>query len=182
MLARIFSLFAGKPPDARAVALYSGIVAQSRQAGFYRDHGVPDSLDGRFDMVVLHSFLVMRRLRRIGTEAEQLSQQLFDLMFADMDSNLREIGVGDLSVGKKVKTMAQAFYGRVESYEAALQASDDAALREALARNLYAGKASPDMPGLGAVSAYVRRADAELAGQPDSEILAGKLVFPALAG
>ncbi|WP_374466727.1 ubiquinol-cytochrome C chaperone family protein, partial [Ferrovibrio sp.] len=93
------------------MALYRAIVAQSRQAGFYREHGVPDSLDGRFDMIVLHSFLVMRRLRRIGAAAEPLSQQLFDLMFADMDSNLREIGVGDLSVGKKVKAMAQAFYG-----------------------------------------------------------------------
>jgi cytochrome b pre-mRNA-processing protein 3 len=181
MLARIFSLFAGKQPDVRAVALYRAIVAQSRQAGFYREHGVPDSLDGRFDMIVLHSFLVMRRLRRIGAAAEPLSQQLFDLMFADMDSNLREIGVGDLSVGKKVKAMAQAFYGRVESYEAALQSGDNDQLRQALARNLYAGKANPEAPGLAAVAAYLRQADASLASQADGEILAGNLVFPALA-
>lgn len=182
MLARIFSIFAGKQPDARAVTLYRNIVAQSRHGGFYRDHGVPDSLDGRFDMIVLHSFLVMRRLRRIGPAAEQLSQQLFDLMFADMDSNLREIGVGDLSVGKKVKAMAQAFYGRVESYESGLQAQGNGPLCEALARNLYAGKLPPDTPALAAVAAYVRQADNNLAAQPDAEILAGNLTFPAILG
>ncbi|MFN4310908.1 MAG: ubiquinol-cytochrome C chaperone family protein [Ferrovibrio sp.] len=177
MLARFFSLFAGKQPDAVAIELYRGIVAQSRQPGFYSDHGVPDSLDGRFDMIVLHSFLVMRRLRRIA-QAGPLNQQLFDLMFSDMDSNLREIGVGDLSVGKKVKTMAQAFYGRVESYEAALQMAEDGPLRQALARNLYAGKAEAHDPGIGAVAAYMREADARLASQPDSDIMAGNLDFP----
>jgi len=124
MLNRLISLFAGKQHNPAAVALYKCIVEQARQPDFYTHHGVPDSLDGRFDMIVLHTFLVMRRLRTIASQAAgQLSQDLFDLLFADMDSNLREIGVGDLGVGKRVKKMAQAFYGRVEAYEAGLTAT-----------------------------------------------------------
>lgn len=178
MLKLISSLFGRRRQPAQAGELYRAIVAQSRKTDFYSRLGVPDTLDGRFDMIVLHAFLVMRRLGRIGAEGAVLSQALFDLLFADMDSNLREIGVGDLSVGKKVKVMAQAFYGRVEAYETALRASDSTILKTALARNLY-GTVSPSEPGLGTIAAYVRRADAVLALQPDGEIMAGKPAFSA---
>jgi len=174
--------------DGPAVALYRQIVAQARQPSFYRDHGVPDTLDGRFDMIVLHAFLAMRRLKRIeGPEAQKVSQDLFDLLFADMDSNLREIGVGDLGVGKRVKKMAQAFYGRVEAYEAGLTDADPAVLQQALARNLYGtlqvqgrspGEVSP--AALAAMADYLRQAEAVLAAQADAPILAGSLQFPQL--
>jgi cytochrome b pre-mRNA-processing protein 3 len=156
--------------------LYRAIVAQSRKSDFYSRLGVPDSLDGRFDMIILHAFLVMRRLGRVGADGAALSQALFDLMFADMDNSLREIGVGDLSVGKKVKIMAQAFYGRVEAYEAGLGADDGAALKTALARNLY-GTVTPPAEGLDVMAAYVKRADAILALQSDDEIMAGNPAF-----
>jgi cytochrome b pre-mRNA-processing protein 3 len=182
MFSRIISFFGKTQNDAAAVALYRRIITQARQPDFYSRHAVPDSLDGRFDMIVLHSFLVMRRLRAIGTAAAQrLSQQLFDLQFADMDSSLREIGVGDLGVGKKVKVMAQAFLGRVEAYEVGLQASDDAALIEALTRNLY-GTSQPSPAGPGRMAAYVRAADQFLAAQQDANILAGNVDFPAPPG
>lgn len=179
MLNRLISLFAGKQPNPAAVALYRRIVEQSRQPDFYARHGVPDSLDGRFDMIVLHAFLVMRRLRAIGNEAaNQLSQELFDLLFADMDNNLREIGVGDLGVGKRVKKMAQAFYGRVEAYEAGLTATDDAILTDALTRNLY-GTTQPALPNQLAMAAYMRAAEAHLAAQSEAGIVAGNVDFPA---
>jgi cytochrome b pre-mRNA-processing protein 3 len=178
MLSRLISLFGGKQHNPAAVALYRSIVEQARQPGFYSHHGVPDSLDGRFDMIVLHSFLVMRRLRAIGSKAaDGLSQDLFDLLFADMDVNLREIGVGDLGVGKRVKKMAQAFYGRVEAYEAGLTATDDGILSDALGRNLY-GTTQPALTALIAMAAYMRATDSHLAGQPEAEIMAGNVEFP----
>lgn len=138
MLKEVFLFFGGKKEDARILPIYNQIVAQARQPAFYRDHGVPDSLDGRFDLIMLHAILVIRKLNRLGPEGEQMAQDLFDLIFADMDNNLREIGVGDLSVGKRVKTMAKAFYGRAEAYEKGLAAADGGQeLMAALTRNLY---------------------------------------------
>lgn len=178
MFNRLISFLGGKQPDATAVDLYRSIVAQARQPEFYGRHGVPDSLDGRFDMIVLHSYLVMRRLRACASEAaDKLSQNLFDLLFADMDVNLREIGVGDLGVGKRVKKMAQAFYGRVEAYDAGLAAEDgDKTLSEALTRNLYGTIQAPPA-GLAAMAGYLRAAERHLASQPDAEILAGNVDF-----
>lgn len=178
MLNRLIALFAGKQHNPAAVALYRRIVEQARLPDFYTRHGVPDSLDGRFDMIVLHTFLVMRRLRAIASKpTDDLSQDLFDLLFADMDSNLREIGVGDLGVGKRVKKMAQAFYGRVEAYEAGLTATDDALLTDALARNLY-GTTQPALPNQLAMAAYMRAADQRLTEQSAEDFLAGILDFP----
>lgn len=179
MFNRLISFLGGKQPDATAVSLYRSIVAQARLPEFYGRHGVPDSLDGRFDMIVLHAYLTMRRLRACGSEAaDRLSQNLFDLLFADMDVNLREIGVGDLGVGKRVKKMAQAFYGRVEAYDAGLAAESDQVLSEALTRNLY-GTIQAPAAGLATMASYVRLAERQLAGQPDAEILAGNVDFPA---
>ncbi|MDO8606134.1 MAG: ubiquinol-cytochrome C chaperone family protein [Phaeospirillum sp.] len=167
-----------------AHALYTAIIEQSRLPIFYMKAAVPDTLDGRFDLIVLHAFMVMRRLglvseARVG-EARALSQALFDLMFDDMDQNLRELGVGDMSVGKKVKQMAQAFYGRVAAYEDGLNA-DDAALREALLRNLYGTLGAAVAPSvLAAMAAYLRRQVTELVGQDEAAVLGGLAVFSGL--
>ncbi|HYE47681.1 MAG TPA: ubiquinol-cytochrome C chaperone family protein, partial [Caulobacter sp.] len=130
MLGRLF----GRQDDAGVATLYKALVDQARRPEFYSDHAVPDTLDGRFDMILLHAFVVLHRFRGEAAEAKDFAQRLFDRMFADMDRNLREIGVGDLSVGHKVKAMGRAFYGRAESYQAGL--ADPAALAEALRRNL----------------------------------------------
>lgn len=178
MLKKIGSLFAPDRTKTLAVALYRAVVAQARQPHFYRAHGVPDTLDGRFDMIILHAYLASRRLKAISTEdSQKLNQALFDLMFADMDSSLREIGVGDLSVGKKVKAMAQAFFGRVDAYDVGLAEVGDDRLAEALQRNLF-GTVNPQPEQALAMAAYIRRADRHLAAQADSEILAGNIDFP----
>jgi cytochrome b pre-mRNA-processing protein 3 len=141
-------------------ALYAKAVAQARLPVFYADREVPDTVDGRFDLLVLHVFLLLHRLGADGRETKRLSQSLFDLMFADMDRSLREMGVSDMSVGKRVKEMARAFYGRVDAYEPVL---DDAAkLEEALARNLYRGGAV-GQPSLAAMAHYIQRQVAALA-------------------
>src|SRR5690242_9073061 len=95
-------------PEATVRALYGAIVAQARAPAFYMNYGVPDTLDGRFELLVLHAFLYFRRLKREpAAEAGEAGQAVFDLMFLDMDRSLRELGVGDLSVPKKIKRMAQ---------------------------------------------------------------------------
>ncbi len=178
MLKAIFSLFAGNKPESPAAKLYTAVVAQARQPGFYIERGVPDSLDGRFDLLVLHTFLVLRRLSGLGAQGQAIAQELSDIVFADMDGNLREIGVGDLGVGKKIKAMAKAFFGRLTVYEAALNASDDTSLTDALTRNLYGTVAQPDPAAAAWMAGYMRRADAALAGQGEG-LLAGRVDFPA---
>lgn len=159
--------------------LYVNLAVQSRQPGFYLDFGVPDTLDGRFDLLALHLFLVLRRLSGLQTspEAKEVSQQLFDVMFGDMDQSLREMGVGDLSVGKKIRSMSEAFYGRVAAYEKGLQAEDDKVLLAALERNLFRGR-TPEAEKLQNLANYVRSAAGALERQEEADLLRGELSFP----
>jgi cytochrome b pre-mRNA-processing protein 3 len=137
-------------------------------------------------MIALHAFLVMRRLKT-GGAAGWLAQDLFDLMFADMDRNLRELGTGDLAVGKRIKKLAKAFYGRVAAYEDGL-AAGLGRLEEALARNAYEDEAGlgagAPVQAVAALAAYLRQADAALTAQPVAALAAGEVRFappPAMA-
>lgn len=160
-----------------AEKLYDGIVKQARNRKFYADLDVPDTVDGRFDMIALHAALVMRRLKSGTGRSADLSQALFDALFDDMDRSLREMGAGDLGVGRRVKAMARAFYGRLAAYDEGL-AGDDQALIDAIERNLYRG-APPDAAKLAALSAYVRREAAALDDQMLDDLLAGRFDFGA---
>lgn len=126
----------------KAEALYRAIVRQTRRPEFYRAGGVADTFEGRFDLLVVHLALVLRRLKGEGAHEKAVAQLLLDLFFADMDAALRELGVGDSGVGRRVRRMSEAFYGRLEAYDAGLSSADDEALRAALIRNLYDGKAA----------------------------------------
>ena len=170
--------FTGNRRRRLAADLYLDIVAQARQPAFYRSLAVPDTLDGRFDMIVLHAFLVLRHLRTRGPEAEALSQVLFDYLLSDMDQSLRESGVGDLSVGKHVKRMAKAFYGRAAAYGRALDGTADGeTVQDALARNLYRSS-PPPVVILDRMADYVRDASAHLEQVPLSTLLGGTVTFP----
>ena len=118
--------------DAIASTLYGAIVAQARNPIFYEELGVPDTVSGRFEMVVLHLVLVLERL-----EDKDVGQRIFDLYCKDMDSSLRELGVGDLGVPKRMKKMAEAFYGRAAAYRTGLSARDSHGLGTAIARNVF---------------------------------------------
>jgi len=170
-----------KVPEARvAQKLYLKIVQQSRRQEFYLQGGVADTIDGRFDLLVLNVYLVMRRLKDIGPGAGKLSQALFDEMFSNLDGDLREMGIGDLSIGKKVQKMAEAFYGRVEGYEAGLKHKDPAVLKEALMRNLY--RATPVAgTSVDLMYDYMSRQSQSLAEQAPADILTGEVAFAALA-
>ena len=178
---RKFSLFRTSPAEPIGFKLYTAAVAQARRPEFYRDSEVPDSLDGRFDLVALHVFLVLRRLKAEGEPARELGQAVFDVFVADMDQSLREMGVGDLGVGRRVKAMAQGLYGRVAAYEAGLES--DTGLATALRRNLF-GTVQPSEAAVARVAAYVRREAHSLAVRPFAALAAGELVFgpPPAAG
>ncbi len=172
-----------------AHSLYLAAVAQARQPVFYADHGVPDSVDGRFDLIVMHVFLLLRPLHGIAQgkdEPEQaaragtIAQALFDTMFGDMDRSLREMGVSDIAVGKRVKQMAKAFYGRVEAYEEGL-AGEDTVLAEALRRNLF-GTVTPMADHLGAMTDYLRSQARHLTGISADQALSGDLQFAPWSG
>jgi len=161
--------------------LYRSAIQQARLPYFYSDLAVEDSVDGRFDLLTLHVYLILRRLRGAvdSAEAAALGQDLFDLMFADMDRNLRDMGVSDLRVGKRVKAMAQAFYGRVAAYDQALDEGGGDALRTALARNVYrADEAEAPVPMAARLADYVARCESALAAQDLAGFLAGAVHFP----
>ena len=171
----MFTRFRRDPVREAAELAYRRVVEQARQPGFFIDCGVPDTLDGRFELICLHAFLYLHRLKREQPQAAPLGQRFFDAMFADFDRSLREMGTGDLSVGREINRMAQAFYGRVAAYEQGLTA-DDAALQAALARNLF-GTAPPTAGRIEAMAGYLRGAAARLSRQAAADLLAGRISF-----
>ena len=172
---RMITLFRSNSVRDAAERAYGRVVEQARRPGFFVDCGVPDTLDGRFELICLHAFLYLHRLKREEKRAAPLGQRFFDTMFADFDRSLREMGTGDLSVGREIKGMAEAFYGRIAAYEEGL-AGDDPVLRAALARNLF-GTAPPTQPRLEAMALYARREAARLDRQGAPELLAGEVWF-----
>jgi cytochrome b pre-mRNA-processing protein 3 len=159
-----------------ATRAYGAVVEYARRPVFFTDFDVPDTIDGRFELICLHAFLYLHRLKSEGDPGAALGQFFFDLMFADFDRSLRELGTGDLSVGREVKQMAQAFYGRIHAYESGLDAAADADLHAALRRNLY-GTAAPSDAQLGAMATYLRDEAARLVRQDAAELLAGTVTF-----
>jgi cytochrome b pre-mRNA-processing protein 3 len=161
--------------DPNIASLYGTIVAQARSPIFYTDFGVPDTVSGRFDMIVLHLVLFLNRLKLDSLAAKSrersLGQEVFNLFCRDMDDNFREMGVGDLAVPREMRKVGEAFYGRAAAYEAAL-AADDRALIAALTRNIF-GESSHDVQRL---AAYIREAVRQLASQDD--FLRAELRFP----
>ncbi|MEQ8405293.1 MAG: ubiquinol-cytochrome C chaperone family protein [Oceanicaulis sp.] len=137
-------LFRKDPMKARAGEVYDAVVRAARKPGLYGPQGAPDTVDGRFDLITAHAILLFRRLRGEGEAAGELSQLVFDRMFDDFDAALREMGTGDLSVGKKIREMGEAFYGRAKAYEEALNAGDEHALAVVIERNLFADEAAGD--------------------------------------
>ncbi|MFD2207586.1 ubiquinol-cytochrome C chaperone family protein [Kiloniella antarctica] len=172
----MFRKLFGRNSDSDAVHdLYGCIINQAREKDFYNRLSVPDSLDGRFDMITLHMFLVLRRLKTEGDVTAEFSQKLFDLMFTDMDLSLREMGVGDVGVGKRVKAMVQGFYGRVSAYEDAVT-KEGADLGSALERNLY-GTVEVSQKTLAEMKDYVLKQDQHLQKQDVFDIMSGRVNF-----
>ena len=177
----VFSLFRRSRQRDTISTLYGTIVAQARLPVFYRDYAVADTVNGRFDLIVLHLALVLDRLAQ-DTALQTIGQGIFDQFCRDMDDNLREMGIGDLKVPKEMRRMGEAFYGRSQAYLAAIPAAlgsdhDSRALIKALTRNLYG-----DAPSANAVAPrladYMLVAVVDLKAQEADSLAAGVLRFP----
>ena len=174
-------LFSQRPAYAAGQRLYAAAAAQARDPAFYRDGGAPDVIEGRFELYLIHVALVVNRLRGEGPRAQETNQVVFDAFLKGLDDALREMGVGDLSVGKKMRRLGEAFYGRAKGYAAALEPGADLGDLPALvARTLFADE--PDAYAhAAAMAAYVRATADALAGQSTERLLAGEVSFPAFA-
>ncbi len=137
----IFSLFRKDPRRTVIATLYERIATASRAAGLYAALGIPDTMEGRFESLSLHMILALRALRGLPSPADDVAKDLTDAFFRDMDASLREMGVGDTVVPKRMKKIAAAFYGRAQAYDGPLDAGSEAELAEALGRNAYGGEA-----------------------------------------
>ncbi len=169
------SLRGAKPHERASSALYAAAVAAARDPYLYETLGVPDTLDGRFDLLSLYAFLLIRRLQDGSEPGKALAQAVFDAMFRDMDDNLREIGVSDLSVGKRMRAMWEAFHGRAKVYGDAMQACDVSALEDALARNVW--RSAPPDGSVARLARLVLAQAAHLADQPFSVLSCGQVRF-----
>jgi cytochrome b pre-mRNA-processing protein 3 len=177
-----------RDPQKRIIgALYGMIVAQARNASFYGGYGVPDTVEGRFDLIVLHLVLLLRRLEGEGdgsvTEGERrsgvgqgLGQKLFDAFCQDLDDNLREMGVGDLAVPKRMRRFGEAFYGRQAAYRAALASDGTQELEKALARNIFEVVGADERAER--LARYARAAMSQLNAEQDDALMAGTVTFP----
>jgi len=174
----ILSLFRKNTATAPVYAVYSAIVAQSRQPRFYADWLVPDTVTGRFDMISLHMALLFRRLRAESGEQKDFSQAVFDLFFKDMDRSLREMGVGDLGVPKRIQKMGNIFFGLLAAMNEAMDRNDAVALQGVLTRNIFDGATGPHVAAL---ADYLLAEDRMLAAQPAGAITGGALSFEAAA-
>jgi cytochrome b pre-mRNA-processing protein 3 len=158
-------------------AIYGMIVTQAREPLFYRDLGVPDTVNGRFDLLVLHLWMVLRRLKSFESGGAGVSQALFDHFCDDMDANLREMGVGDLTVPKRMQAFGEAFYGRSAAYDRALDAGAEP-LAQALCKNILDGK---EIKNARRLASYAATAVACLAGLDDVTLQGGSWRFPSPA-
>lgn len=174
----VFGLFRKRSRDAEH-KVYFEIVAQARQPAFYTDFLVPDTIDGRFDMIVAHAILYFRRLRGETKEVSDFSQAVFDLFFQDMDASLREMGVTDTRVPKKVKVMGEAFYGRADAYSSAIDEKDADALANAIGRNIFTDASEPVAQKK--LALYLLAAADGLEEQPTEKLVVGDIVWPAPA-
>ena len=155
---------------------YHRVVEQARDPLFFQELGVPDTLDGRFEVLALHLFLLLHRLKGQSPAADEFAQELFDTFFADMDRSLREMGAGDLGVGRRVRAMAEAFYGRIAAYERGFSEGGQA-LGQALARNLYGTVSPPSEAILAAMVRYLDRQRGALERGPIDRLTRGEVAF-----
>jgi cytochrome b pre-mRNA-processing protein 3 len=162
-------------PRGTIEAIYGMIVTQAREPLFYRDLAVPDTVNGRFDLLLMHLWLVLRRLKATGG-GKELSQVLFDHFCNDMDDNLRELGVSDLKVPKKMQAFGEAFYGRTAAYDMALTAGPEA-LAQALCKNVLNGE---NIEKARQLAAYAVSVMAALDRQDEAALESGTFNFPSL--
>ncbi|MBH87981.1 MAG: hypothetical protein CMJ12_02350 [Pelagibacterales bacterium] len=165
----LFKIFKSRDDITRIEKFYNNIVILARNKNLYIEGGVPDTLDGRFELIILHCHLFVKRLLEASSQEKQFAQEIIDYMFKDFDRSLREIGVGDLSVGKKIKFMVSSYYGRANTYQNAL-IKGGKTLDDALKKNLY-GTNTPNEIEIKYIKIYIDNLTKYLASLKNEEIL-----------
>ncbi|MBT6122238.1 MAG: ubiquinol-cytochrome C chaperone [Candidatus Puniceispirillum sp.] len=166
--------FGNNKQETVAEHLYGQAIEIARSPKLYIDYGVTDDVDGRFDALCLVVILIMRRLKEVES-GKDISQSLFDSMFADMDLSLREMGAGDIGVSKRVRVMAEGFMGRLENYATALDKADDDMLANALARNLLRAPDASKQAVQSGLVVYVSKLAEQIDAVSSQDMLAGKM-------
>lgn len=172
------SLFRPRPSRAAGEALYASAAAQARNPQFYRDYGVPDQMEARFELYTLHVALLLEALRDRGEATDETAQALLDAYVRALDELLRDVGVGDLSMAKKMKKLAGVVMGRIESVRDAAADETGAALSEYIGRTALDGVEADARP----IAAYALRALSGLRSAPDADLIRGKAAWPEIAG
>ena len=167
-------LFAPRPAVIAGRRLYAAAVAQARQPGLYQALGGADTAEGRFELYTLHVVLLLHRLKGQGAQAAETGQALFDAYIRGLDDALREMGVGDLSVGKKMRKLGEAFYGRAKAYDRALEALPDLDPLAAVIGRTTTTMGDDARPMVD----YAVKANRSLGGQPLQTLLDGELSWP----
>lgn len=179
MLLSVFqSVFRRRPSEAARQA-YIALLAQSRNPYFYTSLDVPDTLDGRFELIVLHLFLLQERLR---TEEIEFARHLSEVFFEELDASIRELGIGDSGVLHRVKRMGKAYHGRLQAYAQGMASADDETLKSALARNLYGTVAEGETAHLQSVASYMRAMQHVLQHTETAALKGGSFAWPAPNG
>ncbi len=171
----LLGLFSRKRHERAGFSLYTTAVRAARDPYYYAELDVPDTMDGRFDMIGLYTFLLIDRIHRERDAGKALAQAVFDAMFLDMDGTLRELGVSDITVGRNVKAMWEALNGRSRAYEAPLQAGDEAALEAAIGRNVWRG--GPPAASAARLASITMQQYRYLAEQTLDALIAGRVDF-----
>ena len=171
-------LFKRGPTRVAGEKLYEVAIGQARQPAFYAVLAAPDTVEGRFELYTMHVVLLLHRLKGQGAVAAETSQALFDTYLQALDHALREMGVGDLSVGKKMRKLGEAFYGRAKAYQAALEGGDRTALAALIGRTVFVDQNDAAADRL---ADYVQRSAALLATQALEDILAASVAWPDIA-
>ena len=169
----IFRIFRRDPRRTTIAAFYKNIATASRTPGLYGGLAMPDTIEGRFEALSLHMILVLRALRDLPAPADEIAKDLTDAFFRDMDASLREMGVGDTVVPKRMKKIAASFYGRAQAYDPPLNAGDEEGLAQALGRNAY-GSDAPARP----LARYALAADKRLKTLDLNALLDTGPIFP----
>ncbi len=159
------------------VRQYEVLTTMARQPVFYTDYDVPDTVMGRFELLSVMMILFFRRTRSSTTSGQELAQEIVDAFFEDIDYSIRELGIGDNSVPKRMKKLAGMFYGRLESYATAMDGNDRAALATALQRNIYP-KGEQAAASMTALAGWMLTAEAHLAAVTEDQIATGSATLP----
>jgi cytochrome b pre-mRNA-processing protein 3 len=172
---KINKLFSPRPAVLAGKSLYASAASQARTPALFTTLGAADTVEGRFEVLTLHVALLLRRLKGQGAQGAETAQAVFDAYVRGLDDALRDMGVGDLSVGKKMRRLGEAFFGRVKNYDEALAALPDRAPLEAvLARTVLQGAAE----GAGPYADYALAVMADLERQPLQTLLEGDVSWP----